>query len=540
MSSTSWTHRFGLSDKEVRDLRNAAGDPLRGALLSGRVNEHEYFEWAMQTHELPRVKSEFFKIPPDPVLYEAIKHEFKWNHSFVPLALWNGVLVIGCLEPPTFHFRISYSARFVLASAQELSDRFDQFEPSKRVVFVPPPPPSRPPPPQSNVVTVATPPPIVVPPPPNVATPQPVVAGPPPVAVAQTPPPVEVEAKSVVVIRPQPEVVEPRKPTLEELLAKPDIDLPSAPDISLDEPDGIVMMPKQASNERMIMPDGISPGTIDVSKDAETLTTHGEAAPEGLSEKTFVTSAKIDFGSLTVSSSNVGRNDPPRLSEGDSETNPRIEAPRMESVPTQTQTQPLASVTAPSIAPFPPTVPRAPTQPADFNTASAAAGSSAVVKNDVKILPFNECNDYDTLAGSALGRVLKTYEVGMILLFQNGQLKPWKWTEMMFSVRGESPDAIDLASASIFRIVFRTCLPYHGYVVASPVNSAFFNAFNRGVLPKHATIMPVLINRKVAGMILGLSGNEIDLRKTLGEMEIVAAEFGSNLDRVKSQQKKAA
>lgn len=503
MSSTSWTKRFGISDQELSDLKSAsAGDPLRAALVNGRVPEHEYLSWAMQTYELPRLKSDFFQIPPDPILYEALKREFDWNVSFVPLAEWNGVLLVGCLEPPQFHFRTSYEARFVLASPKDLEARYAQLEPTKRTPMIaaiapraafappPPPPPTAKPPPVAEAQKVFVPP----PPPPPVRT-----------AVAEAKP----------------------KVSLEELLKKPDIPLPEAPDISLDEPDGLVDVPTQASDARMVVPDGIAVGTVSIPKPPPTPVKEVVSeAPEGLSEKTYATQIGVDFGSLTAASAKFAPA-PPRL--GDEPTN--AQAP-VEAAP--------AVATTATIAPFPPTVPKPIPQPADFNTASTAPlGGSSIVKNDVSIVPLVQCTDYDDLAGAALGRVLKSYEVGMILLFQNGNLMPWKWTELLHSVKGEKPDPIDLTPASIFRIVFRTCLPYHGHVVPNPINTTFFNAFYRGVTPKHATIMPVLINKKVAGMIIGMTNGEVDFRRTLGEMEILAAEFGTHLDRVKSQKKAA-
>lgn len=524
MSSTSWTQRFGISEKELSDLRNASpGGPLHAALVSGRVSEAEYFAWAMQTYELPRLKSDFFQIPPDPVFYEAVKRDFEWTPAFVPLAEWNGVLLIGCLEPPQFHFRVPFETRFVLASAKDLTARFEQLEPGKRVAVITPPPKAAP----AIAVKPSVPPPqapkVIVPPPPP---PKPAAA--PAKAVAPAPAPVTL---------PEPSAEE--REALARLLSKPDIDLPEAPDISLDEPDGIGTITGQASDDRMVVPDGIAVGSVEIPK-PEPVKPPVKDAPDGMSEKTFVTSARIDFSTISTSS--------PKIEAA--AALPKDEVTNVPSAATVTGSQaatlagaPAEEVTnpqAPKIAPFPPTVPKPLPQPADFTASAASSAGSSVVKNDVDILPLAQCTNYEDLAGSVLGRVLKAkYDVGMILLFQNGQLKPWKWTELMHSVKGENTDPIDLNPASIFRIVFRTCLPYHGYVVPNPVNTAYFNAFFRGVTPKHVTIMPVLINKKVAGMILGLANHEMDLRKSLGEMEIIAAEFGTHLDRVKSQKKAA-
>ncbi|MES2965905.1 MAG: hypothetical protein V4760_18635 [Bdellovibrionota bacterium] len=557
MSSASWTQRFSVSEKELLELRSAsAGEPLRAALTSGRVSEHEYLAWAMQTYELPRLKSEFFNIAPDPVFYEAVKRDFAWNASFVPLALWNGVLLIGCLEPPQFHFRVPYETRFVLASASDLVRRFETLEPTKRVTTAQtsalssvqaqataqaqPKIPSQPPPPQAAPVLQPVSQTIELPPAPPAVKPQVVAEKP-----ATAPVKVSVPVPTPPPIHRQPQV------SLESLLAKPAIDLPDAPEISLDEPDGLVNVPKQATDDRMIVPDGISLGSIEMPKpEPVTAKVAVSDAPDGMSEKTFVTQAKIDFSSLTGASADQVATQPsiqmapPSTALAEEVTNPRakIDLATIEMPANESTNLRAAETTNPQakIAPFPPTVPRPMPQPTDFNTVvGRQATGTSIVKNDAAIVALAQCANYDELASSALGRVLSKFDVGMILLFQNGLLKPWKWTEMMYSVKGDEPDPIDLDHASIFRIVFRTCLPYPGYVVGNPVNTQFFNAFHRGVTAKHATIMPVLINKKVAGMILGLANHEVDLRKTLGEMEVLSAEFGTHLDRVKNIKKAA-
>ena len=165
-----------------------------------------------------------------------------------------------------------------------------------------------------------------------------------------------------------------------------------------------------------------------------------------------------------------------------------------------------------------------------------ASEKGVVVAMTTPAVRLETCTTYDALGAAAIGHILKNFEQGLVLMFQGGELRPWKWTEQLLSVKGDAPDAIPLAAASIFRVAYRTCLPYHGYVAENPVNTAFFNAFTRGITPKHVTLVPVLINGELVGMLMGLASEKIDYKASLSAMEILASEFGTNLDRMRSRQ----
>lgn len=139
--------------------------------------------------------------------------------------------------------------------------------------------------------------------------------------------------------------------------------------------------------------------------------------------------------------------------------------------------------------------------------------------NKIEPMHLDQCTNVDEAGAQALLQTCNTFETGMILLFKDGVLQPWKWTDLMLSVKGDKPDDIDLREPSIFKVVFRTAKPYHGYVVTSTVNQKFFNEFYRGLMPKHATVIPIMIDGRMGGMILGLTNSKIDYRQSLRLME---------------------
>ncbi len=172
--------------------------------------------------------------------------------------------------------------------------------------------------------------------------------------------------------------------------------------------------------------------------------------------------------------------------------------------------------------------------PVNAKSAVRSAPASPKYSNHVislgKIEPvhLDQCTTVDEAGAQALLQVCNIFETGMILLFKDGTLQPWKWTDLLLSVKGDSPDDIDLREPSIFKVVFRTAKPYHGYVVTSTVNQKFFNEFNRGLLPKHATAIPIMIDGRMGGMILGITNAKIDYRQSLRLME----RLGFDLARV--------
>lgn len=516
MSSLSWATRFGLSDRELSELQNhlnASGeDALRWVLVNGHLDEREYLQWAMDTYELPVVKNEFFQIAPDTVFWEAVRSGFAWTPAFIPLAEWNGVLLIGCLEPPRFHFPLRSPHRFVLASAKELQARYQAYNPEFSSVE------------SANDDAAVD------------------------LGDAQ----VEAHAEARQEVRQRP---------MDEYLAD---SLPPAPDVSLENPDGLTHeIPPASTPNLFVVPDGMP--TDDIGQPISSL-------PDGFADGTAV----MDLSSFDENS------EFPKSSEVKPEVTAPIEAvavvaqaapvapaqtpaqPAPVAKPSSVELKPWKPTQAPGVelasrpyvepsqtasaAKAPPAVPPSaiasaasspslrPAPAAEAaNVTPIAAAHTSIVPNTAQALPLETCANYEALGTAAIGHILKNFEQGLVLMFQGGKLKPWKWTEQLLSVKGDAPDAIPLEQASIFRIAYKTCMPYHGYVVPNAVNTAFFNAFNRGLAPKHVTIVPVLINGDLVGMLMGLSMDQVDYKTSLMAMEKLASEFGRNLDRVRGR-----
>lgn len=149
--------------------------------------------------------------------------------------------------------------------------------------------------------------------------------------------------------------------------------------------------------------------------------------------------------------------------------------------------------------------------------------------------PLEACSSKRDLGAIAITHVLMTFENAMVLLCYDGpKLKPWLCSEPLVQNTQGRDHWIELDTPSIFRIVKRTSLPYHGYVTPSPINSAFFNVYYRGAIPKHVTLVPIMVSGKMVGMLMGISESEVPLKTSLLNMEKIADEFALHWQRLEA------
>jgi hypothetical protein len=127
------------------------------------------------------------------------------------------------------------------------------------------------------------------------------------------------------------------------------------------------------------------------------------------------------------------------------------------------------------------------------------------------------------------------FEKSMIVLYTDGEMKPWKWTPT-WALQGP-PLPIDLSTPSIFRIAYLSKNPFHGEPVTNPINKAFFDQWNAGALPSHITICPLLVSDSPTGMLLGVTSKPTNT-VSLPTVERLASEVSDLL--VKYSAKKAA
>lgn len=172
--------------------------------------------------------------------------------------------------------------------------------------------------------------------------------------------------------------------------------------------------------------------------------------------------------------------------------------------------------------------------------AQAAYLNKSIAVGKLDPIHLDQCRSIDEAGAQAIMQACNIFETAMILLFKDGDLLPWKWNDLFLSVHGDKPLPIDLIEPSIFKVVFRTAKPYHGYVVTSEVNQKFFNEFFRGMLPKHATVIPVMIDGRMGGMLLGFTNSKIDYRQSLRLMERLSFDLSRVFKSLRGTMSKAS
>lgn len=133
-------------------------------------------------------------------------------------------------------------------------------------------------------------------------------------------------------------------------------------------------------------------------------------------------------------------------------------------------------------------------------------------------LDLNKAHSIDDVGSNALTELSKHFDQSMVLLFQNEQLQPWKWTPSWRRDMNRAT-AIDLSTPSVFRIVSESKDSYHGYIVPNMINDAFFQTWNQGQYPEHLTITPLMVNKQLMGMLLGVCTKTRAKNLTLKNLE---------------------
>ncbi|MBX3021313.1 MAG: GAF domain-containing protein [Bdellovibrionales bacterium] len=84
---------------------------------------------------------------------------------------------------------------------------------------------------------------------------------------------------------------------------------------------------------------------------------------------------------------------------------------------------------------------------------------------------------------------------------------------------------MDLEQPSCLRIVIKTGLPYHGYLVDSPTHREFFRALAGNEMPDCVTAVPLKVNGQIWGLLMALGTEELQNLETLGMVEGTAVQL---------------
>lgn len=130
MKSQKWYLEFSkyLKDfeEEYKQSRSELS-PIAYALKTGKIPSAEYVKWAQKNYNLPYVQPEYFKSQLPPAQdWKDWKNEYKWSAEIVPLGLWDGHLLVACLQVP-LQFPVSLHPVFVLADFPNIEKTYSYY-----------------------------------------------------------------------------------------------------------------------------------------------------------------------------------------------------------------------------------------------------------------------------------------------------------------------------------------------------------------------------------------------------------------------------
>ncbi|MGZ3772113.1 MAG: hypothetical protein ACXVCY_08480 [Pseudobdellovibrionaceae bacterium] len=131
---------------------------------------------------------------------------------------------------------------------------------------------------------------------------------------------------------------------------------------------------------------------------------------------------------------------------------------------------------------------------------------------------------------TTLSQMKTQFEKSIILSLdeQETQVVPFAWDESFQDIKDTSI-SVPLQTPSIFNIVSATQKPFHGYISPNKINQDFFVDWNNGNIPEHVTITPIIIDEKVIGMLMGFGTKSNYNKDSLNLAEKLSSDFVKGL-----------
>ncbi len=127
----------------------------------------------------------------------------------------------------------------------------------------------------------------------------------------------------------------------------------------------------------------------------------------------------------------------------------------------------------------------------------------------------------------ALVRTQNYFYSSMILICRDKKIIPSYWNGDWAKPSTIKP--IDYSSPCIFKIVMQTKYPFHGKPRPSASNDKFFQDWTKGVYPEHVTLVPIFIEQKIYGILLGCTSKIRATKFQLKHVESLAQQVGKKI-----------
>lgn len=104
MTHSQWQDHFKSAVKKAEGLYSKDTTQISLLLFCLRakmIPPKEYLEWAKESYQLPLLAEKFFQNhPPQKEFFKKWLKSYNWSMECLPVAEWDGSLIVACLEPP--------------------------------------------------------------------------------------------------------------------------------------------------------------------------------------------------------------------------------------------------------------------------------------------------------------------------------------------------------------------------------------------------------------------------------------------------------
>ena len=131
MKTLAWYEHFKTRIEKsgfAMPKSDSSTSSLMAVLNAKIISDSEYLSWAISHYQLPVLNSLFFKeTHASSEFYSKWATDFSWSNECLPVAEWDGALIIACLNPSQ---GLSFPEKhiLVLASSSDLSSRWNEYQ----------------------------------------------------------------------------------------------------------------------------------------------------------------------------------------------------------------------------------------------------------------------------------------------------------------------------------------------------------------------------------------------------------------------------
>ncbi|WP_157865680.1 hypothetical protein AB1A81_08840 [Bdellovibrio bacteriovorus] len=481
MSHHLWFEHFKEQLQGLTEAFEQSATPLSllaYAIKEQRLSSEDYLRWAMTHHKLPLLQSRFFtETPVSQEMFAKWATHYPWSAECLPVAEWDGSLIVACLQPPQ-DFPSMPSSILVLATYENLEATWNLLHPER------------------HQAPAATP-------------------------VAEEAP----EGIDLSVVTTTKQASDSF--SFEDLGVK--TDSKAAPEFQPLSEDELQL--GETGGEKL---DGLFDGPTVIRLEALSPSAEAPAQVAPVLEPVAVSSETPETELKTVISplSPLTPLTPAPAATVPTESAPVVAATAVESSAPKRATPPPPPPKAEMPPPFedsfsnkPIAITPRPAGVAKPTINPVASGHFALEKIKKKNAAL-----LNEKIKTILSQMKVHFEKSMILTLdeQETQMTAFAWDENFQGMKDTSM-RFPLQTPSIFNIVATTQKPYHGYISLNAINEKFFDGWNQGRIPDHVTVTPIIINEKLVGMLMGFAEKAAYNKVSLTLAEKLSGEFTKGL-----------